>query len=192
MPSELFIEIREVNIEGKVTGVRRIFVIDYTRDAQMESIHGLTMLYLARTIPSLTREVVPLRAKNSPRLEKYSIVLSWDSVVSKSGLDATSGISHAGVNIIALSVNISTCVDQSHHLCVSLDKHLSSASSSALYCPRVTLGSPLVLLDSKGRVSLAGVLHQRSDCQARTKVLGRFTRVDHATKWIRRQFRIQG
>lgn len=191
IPSELYIQIQDSPREGNLAGVRTIFVIDYTRDKRLESVHGLTMLYLARTFPSLTREVASLQTANSTLVGKSGIVLSWNSGAARTGFYGTSEIP-GRVNIIALSVDITSCGDHSRHLCASLDRLLSRATGSALYCTRVSLGSPLVLFGDDSGVSLIGVLHQRSDCQENTKVLGRFTPVKYANKLIRRQFRIQG
>lgn len=191
IPSELFIEVQDLSTEGKLTGVRKIFVIDYTRDERLESTHGLAMLYLARTIPSLTREVVHFTdPANSTLLEeKAGIVLSWDSKAGSKSSNPTSPEVPHGINIIALLVDINTCADRTHHLCVSLDKQLSSTN---LYCTRVSHGSSLVVFNADGGVSLVGILHRRSDCRASTQFLGRFTRVSRANDWIQRQFRMQG
>lgn len=190
IPSELFIELQDLSAEGEVTGVRKVFVIDYTRDERLESTHGLTMLYLARTIPLLTRKVVAFDGRaNSTLLEKRGIVLSWDSKARSKSSNPTSPEVPSDINIIALSVDITTCSDRPHHLCVSLDKHLSSTTP---YCTRVSHGSPLVVFDADSGVSLVGILKRRSDCRASTKFLGRFSRVSRANDWIQRQFRIQG
>jgi secreted trypsin-like serine protease len=179
VPSKLFAQIQAVNTTGNGQGVRLIYVIDYTRDGLT---HGLTMLYLAQTIPSWTRNVVPLRAKNANVVET-GIVMSWDS--RRASDDNT-------VNIFALSVDFAPCVADSTRICASLSKHSSGGSTIFQYCSRIGLGSSLVTIDENGRVALVGVLHERAGCSADSNFVGMFSRVDHGRDWIRQQFRIQG
>ncbi|XP_028408982.1 von Willebrand factor D and EGF domain-containing protein-like [Dendronephthya gigantea] len=96
------------------------------------------------------------------------------------------------VNVFALSVDVSPCVDDStRHVCVSLKKHSPSSSSILRYCSHTSLGSPLVTIDANGLVSLVGVLHQKTGCQTQRNLVGTFSRIDHGRKWIRKTFRIQ-
>ena len=181
IPSELFIQVQDFNSAENVQGVKLIYVIDYTRDS---STHGLTMLYLAQTTPSLTQNVVAMRAENA-NMDKTGIVLSWDS-------GRASGANN--VNVFALSVDIVPCVrNRTRHVCVSLSKHSAGSSSNLFqYCSRMSLGSSLVTIDEDGLVSLAGVMHERARCQPHNNFIGMFSRVDYGRKWIRQQFRIQG
>ena len=186
IPSELFIQVRETSSAGK--RVRLIYVIDYTRDDLLHSTHGFTMLYLARTSPSLTQNVVTMRANyaNETR-EKTGIVLTWDTVRSNSDSGAN------GLNILALAVDVRPCVgDGDRYVCASFSKRFVSSASLAQYCSRLSVGNPLVVLGVSGVVTLAGVLHEKSVCQPHSDSLGKFARIDYGRKWIRRQFRIQG
>lgn len=180
IPSELFVEIQDSNSGSGGKGAKLVYVNDYTRHG---SAHGLSMLYLAKTVPSLTQNVVALRAKNA-NMAKTGIVLSWD-------LGRATGARN--VNAFALAVDIVPCVgDSTRHVCVSLDKHLANTSNILQFCSGATLGSSLVIIDENGLVSLAGLLHERTGCQLRSNFIGRFIRIDYGRKWIRQQFRIQG
>lgn len=180
IPTELFVEIQDFNSGGEAKGAKSVYVNDYTRHG---SAHGLTMLYLAKTTPSLAQNVVAIRAKNA-NMARTGIVLSWDS---------GQAYGASNVNVFALAVDIVPCVgDSTRHVCVSLQKHLASTSSILQYCSRTTLGSSLVTIDEDGLVSLAGLLHERSGCRLHNNFIGSFIRIDYGRKWIRQQFRIQG
>ena len=180
IPTELFVEIQDFNSVGEAKGTKVVYVNDYTRHG---SAHGLTMLYLTKTTPSLTQNVVAIRAKNA-NMARTAIVLSWDS---------GQAYGASNVNVFALAVDIVPCIgDSTRHVCVSLEKHLASTSSVLHYCSRATLGSSLVIIDEDGLVSLAGLLHERSGCQLHSNFIGSFIRIDYGKKWIRQQFRIQG
>ena len=181
VPPELLIQVQEIDSMGKVKGVRLVYVIDYTRDRGSKN--GFTMLYLAQTSPSLTKNLVSLRTINA-NMNETSIVLSWDTGRAN---DARN------VNVFALSVDVGPCIDDSiRHVCVSLKKHSASSSSLLGYCSHTSLGSPLVTIDANGLLSLAGVLRQRAGCHTQSNFVGTFSRIDHGRKWIKKKFRIQG
>ena len=180
IPMELFIEVRNLNSSDKGNGVEEIYVIDYTRD---DPKNGLTMLYLAQTVPSLTGKVVGLPAKNS-NMDETAIVVGWDS---RRANEANN------VNIFAFSVEAVPCMgDGTRYVCVFLGKHLVTSSSIQEYCSGTTIGSPLVTINKNGLVTLAGVLHVRVGCEQHSNLIGTFLRISYQTTWIRQQFQIQG
>ena len=180
IPSKLFVQVQNVNSTGKEQSVRLIYVIDFTRDRLT---HGLTMLYLAQTTPSLAQNVIAMRAKNA-NMDKTGIVMSWES--GRASDDNN-------VSIFALSVDIVPCVgDSPRRVCASLSKHSAGSSSIYHYCSRIGLGSSLVTIDENGLVSLVGVLHEKAGCSAHSNLIGMFSQIDYGRNWIRQQFRIQG
>lgn len=180
IPTDLFIQVRKFNSSGKVQGVREVYVIDYTRGI---STHGFTMLYMAYTGQSLTQNAVSLRAKNS-EMPKSGILLNWNTGRANGAKD---------VHTFALSVDIVPCVgDSARHVCVFLSKRFADSSNILPYCSSIRLGSPLVTIEESGLLTLAGVLHEGTNCRQQRNLIGKFLHIDDGRKWIRQQLRIQG
>ena len=154
-----------------------VSVIDYVNSRK----YDLAMLYLSQN--PFTVNVITMRAKyaNTPN---SAVVVNWHS-------HHTNDAGYAE-RTYTLPVDIVSCIDKNiSRLCMSFRGNSSYNVNE--YCSRVNVGSPLIVFNEGGVISLVGVLQKKTVCGAQNNaIVGEFTYVYQDMEWIRKMFLIKG